>query len=305
MQEFNLNAETRCGFLVSEKRKKVWAVELEILQEFIRICKKHNLTYYAIGGTLLGTIRHQGFIPWDDDVDVIMPREDYLKFMKIAPQEVAEGFWIQTHETDKYYYAGQLKVCKLGTSCIAPALLECDYPTKRYIFIDIFAFDVVPDSKFKRALYRKGRNFFTFILSAYTHKKMPIGKKKTPYNVLKFLIGKVFSKILSFSMLYEGSMRHLSRYAKTDNLEVGSIEFPNEDRFIWNRSCFSSVLSMPFENIMIDVPSGYLEVLDRSYGDWRKFVKGGSFHEGNIFDPDKDYTYYIQHREELKSVQEL
>lgn len=304
MQEFNLNAETRCGFLVSEKRKKVWAVELEILQEFIRICEKNHLTWYVADGTLLGTIRHKGFIPWDDDVDVSMPREDYLKFMEIAPKEVAEGFWIQTPETDKHFFLGHIKVCKVGTTCMT-ASLDYDYPRKRYICIDIFALDVVPDSKFKRALYRKGRNLFTFMLSAYTHKEMPTGRKKTLYNLAKFQTGKIISKLIPSHVLYRASMRHLSRYGKTNNAEMGEVEFFYDDRVIWSRADFANTLTLPFENLMVNVPSGYENILKKIYGDWQTLVQGGSFHEGCIFDTDKDYTYYIQHREELKSVQEL
>ncbi|MCM1170225.1 MAG: LicD family protein [Bacteroides sp.] len=304
-REFNLNAEERCGFWVSEKRKKVWAVELEILREFIRICKKHNLSYYAIGGTLLGAVRHKGFIPWDDDVDVIMPRKDYIQFMQIAPKEIGNGFWVQTYETDKHYCAGQFKVCKFGTTCISPSLLEYDYPTKRYIFIDVFALDVIPDLKFKRALHKRGRNFFAFLLGAYMHEKMPVGKKKTPYNFLKFQVGKVLSKLLPVDKVYKWSMQFLGKYDKTDNANVGEVEFLYEGRFIWNRSYFANAVSMPFEDLMIDVPAGYEAVLDKTYGDWQTFVQGGSFHDGNIFDPDKDYTYYLQHREALKSVSEL
>ena len=71
--------EMRSSFLVDEKRKKIWAVELQILEKFDEICRKHNLTYYAYYGTLLGAVRHQGFVPWDDDLDVAMFRDDYEK----------------------------------------------------------------------------------------------------------------------------------------------------------------------------------------------------------------------------------
>ncbi len=72
--------EERCDFLVTEKRKKIWAVLLDLLIKFDFVCKKYSLTYFLADGTLLGAARHQGFIPWDDDIDVSMPREDYEKF---------------------------------------------------------------------------------------------------------------------------------------------------------------------------------------------------------------------------------
>ena len=66
--------------------KKVWAVELDLLNEFARVCKEHDLKWFAHAGTLLGAIRHQGFIPWDDDIDVTMPRADYIQLCNVAPK---------------------------------------------------------------------------------------------------------------------------------------------------------------------------------------------------------------------------
>ena len=74
-----LNEETRDGFLVTQSTKAIWAIELDLLNEFMHVCEENNLSYYAIGGTLLGAIRHRGFIPWDDDIDIAMKREEYEK----------------------------------------------------------------------------------------------------------------------------------------------------------------------------------------------------------------------------------
>ena len=85
----NINRdEIRNGFLVTSQRKKLWNVQINLIQEFARICKKHNLRWFAIYGTLLGAVRHRGFIPWDDDVDIAMLRPDYEKFRKIAADEI-------------------------------------------------------------------------------------------------------------------------------------------------------------------------------------------------------------------------
>ena len=96
MNKFNLEEEIICNFRVSSKRKKVWKVELDLLNNFIEICNKYKLTYFAIGGTLLGAIRHKGFIPWDDDIDIGMPREDYNKLLEIAKKEFKNPIFFQT-----------------------------------------------------------------------------------------------------------------------------------------------------------------------------------------------------------------
>ena len=83
--------------------EEIHKIDLKIAKDFIRICKKHKLTYYIIGGTFLGAIRHKGFIPWDDDMDIAMPREDYDKFVKIANSEFPETFRFECYENTKDY----------------------------------------------------------------------------------------------------------------------------------------------------------------------------------------------------------
>ena len=78
-----LNEEEKDGFLITETRKKIWAIELDLLFEVIRVCKKYNIQYTLAGGNILGAVRHNGFIPWDDDIDVAMFRDDYERFCRV------------------------------------------------------------------------------------------------------------------------------------------------------------------------------------------------------------------------------
>ena len=80
--------EERSNYLVTAERKQLWAVHLDLLNKFQEICKRHNLKYWADGGTLLGAVRHQGFIPWDDDIDIVMLRDDFNKFIDFAQEEL-------------------------------------------------------------------------------------------------------------------------------------------------------------------------------------------------------------------------
>lgn len=82
-----LNGEIRDGFYVESTMKKAWAAEIEVLNEVDRICRQYDIQYFADWGTLLGTIRHKGFVPWDDDMDITMKREDYTRFCQIVQQE--------------------------------------------------------------------------------------------------------------------------------------------------------------------------------------------------------------------------
>ena len=89
--------EVRDGFFVPAEIKHAWAAELEVLSEVDRICKKYNINYYADWGTLLATVRHEGFIPWDDDLDIVMKREDYKKFLEVAPDEMLPGYLVYNY----------------------------------------------------------------------------------------------------------------------------------------------------------------------------------------------------------------
>ena len=123
----------------SDSLASAQAVMLEILQEFHRVCTKNNLTYWLEGGTLLGAIRHRGFIPWDDDVDVAMPVRDYQRLCSIAKSEFGTSFFLQTSSTDPNYPKTIPKIRKHGT-----LLLEYSETGKEDyhhgIFIDVFPF---------------------------------------------------------------------------------------------------------------------------------------------------------------------
>ena len=93
--------EERNGFTISETMKRAWATELDVLSRVIAVCKKYNLTYYAYYGTLLGTVRHHGYIPWDDDVDIALKYEDYRKLLEVLPGELPETFGISSMYTSK------------------------------------------------------------------------------------------------------------------------------------------------------------------------------------------------------------
>ena len=121
--------------------KKLHKTEVEILDEIDRICKKHFITYYLIGGTLLGAVRHSGFIPWDDDLDIAMPRKDFEKFLEVCETELSDGFDVLSSKTESYskLYA---KVQKKNTLFLEQDSLKYQHNEESWgIFVDIFPLD--------------------------------------------------------------------------------------------------------------------------------------------------------------------
>ncbi len=149
--------EIRCGYTVDEKTKRVWAVQLEMLDEVERICKANGLKYFADSGTLIGAIRHEGYIPWDDDIDLVMLREDYDKFVQIAPKWLKEDLVLQTVYTEKNYLRGHAQIRNSKTCGCNEEDKKAGYNCG--IFIDIFPLDGMPKTEKERKNWAKRSSF--------------------------------------------------------------------------------------------------------------------------------------------------
>ncbi len=123
---------------MSNNLKNAQQIMLNILVEFDRICTKHNLVYWLDYGTLLGAVRHQGFIPWDDDLDVSMPREDYIKFLQVAKLELNKKYFLQNKETDKDIFIHFSKIRDMNSLFVEQHETGKNVTYQQGIYIDIF-----------------------------------------------------------------------------------------------------------------------------------------------------------------------
>ena len=128
-----------------ETLDKLHKVELEILEDFVKICDEHHLTYFLTGGSMLGAVRHSGFIPWDDDIDIGMPRKDYDEFMKIGQEALGDKYYLDSFETNKKCYLPFAKIKMNGT--VFDESISSHIDNHKGICIDIFSFDNVTDLK--------------------------------------------------------------------------------------------------------------------------------------------------------------
>lgn len=293
--------EVRCGYTISHEMKQVWAVELDLLNEFMRVCQKHNLTFYADAGTMLGAARHGGMIPWDDDIDVIMMRDQYDKFCRIAPTEFKHPFFFQTEETDPGSMRGHAQLRNSLTTGILYSEKEYKYKFNQGIFLDIFPIETVPSDKslFKRQTDRLWNMRQRYVKYTYWLKRRYVTPSNICKSVIKSIVYKILSQVIIFFHLYEKNSRAFSeelvRYEGTNSPYVAKLVLlPFKERRLWKRKDFEGVVYLPFEMLRIPVPSGYKNILDKFYGNWHEYVVGKATHGGTFFDVDKPYTEYIK-----------
>ena len=169
--------------------RKLQLCELEILDEFVRICEKRRLRYYIAGGTLLGAVRHGGFIPWDDDIDVEMPRRDYELFAKYCAEDLSEDYFYQTPDTDPHYFLTYAKLRKNNTFFYEQRFKDSKF--RKGIFIDIFPLDY--------AMKPCAAERFLFDLMAVGNRRGQVdsGEKYVPYKKIRgrlcYALYKLFS----------------------------------------------------------------------------------------------------------------
>lgn len=280
----NLEKETRRGYEISAEMKKVWAVEMELLKKLLEVCERNNLKIWAEGGTLLGAVREKGYIPWDDDIDMAMPREDYDKLRSIANKEFQAPYFFQCGYTDLYPH-GQTKIRKNGTS----AILKGDIFQKFHqgIFIDIFPLDSLPNDMSIYKDYKKTRGQMKKNLELYCKHYYSFSDWKHNINTLKVLL---FIKKIGFNKYFRQYDEFVKSYSKEDCDRVSIISWNGEEKYIRLKKWYSETTFLPFEDTMIPVPTNYHDILSKQYGDYLTPSIEPNQHGGfAVLDPNNDY----------------
>ena len=274
--------------------REIQMCTFDILKEVIRVCEKNGLTYYLDYGTLIGAVRHKGFIPWDDDIDIEMPIKDYRKFLKIAPKEISEDFFIQTYKSDPGYNLLWTQVRANNTTSLPVKFANWDIHWGMHI--DIFPLVRVFDGKIGTKIQSKGLLIARALVEkeylASCEPDQIAGNKKLRllYKLPRSLREKLCDVILLL----------LLKNPFTGKVCSG---LDREVSFRLNPAWYSNKTKVEFEGQYFDAPADYDAVLTAIYGDYmtpppeseRFFGHEGS-HGKIIYDHTTDYKI---HRESI------
>ncbi len=279
--------EERSGHIVGEMMKRTWAAELEILAHVDVICKKYGLTYYGYWGTLIGAVRHQGFIPWDDDLDIAMKREDYNKFLQVAQKELPEGY----HVLNNHIAFWDNSIMKIANSS------NIDFGEKRMkqyhgcpfaVGIDIFPLDYLPRDEQAATEQKDLLTFIGTLMTALEGQKQAQENNEGPEVLEEYdrVIGECLVDLENacgvqfdeerplLQQLYILYDQIAGMYTAEESDVLTSMFNYIRHGYVVEKELLQEVIMVPFENIMMPIPCGYDSILRKTFGDYmvpRKF----------------------------------
>ena len=290
------NGEIRDGFFIEEKMKRAWAAQMEVLEEIRRVCAKYKIPFFADWGTLLGAVRHHGFIPWDDDLDVGMLRNDYMRFLEIAPEELECFFELKSVYNDPTHDNVKCRVITGRHMNFTEEYLKRFHNCPYVVGIDIFPIDYIPRDCNKMEEQLQMINL-VMTAAASVPPEPPYGNEVLEMaGKLEKMFGVTFQKNNRLFHELKKLVDMLSGiYGAEDSDEVCSmIDLAGGWDYHVPVRCYQSAVEQSFEQTTVPVPIGYDTILKIKYGpEYMTPVQGGGSH---------DYPFYAKQEQALKEV---
>lgn len=302
-QDFFLE-ETRENFIIDSTMKTVWAAELEVLNEIAKICSAHHLTWYMAYGSLLGAVRHQGFIPWDDDIDIWIPRKDYQLFLQVAGQELPTGYRLRSPLLEDGYPEFQSCVTNSDSISIEPERLKKFHGCPFVVSIDVFPLDDLPmeDDALQFALFQTVRQAALMVKE---------GRKDTAVEEILQLIEKqcdvtigreylqtdapdqIQEELISglWGLANEIAAWHTTGEAEEVCMYLDYFKYGKKYQNAW----FGNPDRLIYEGMYVPVPQNYDAILRIIYGDYMVRRRNAAAH---------DYPFYKKQLEQLRKYVE-
>ncbi len=253
--------------------KKIHEVELEILKDFMDICDRHDLTYFGIAGTGIGALRHQGFIPWDDDIDVALPRDDFEKFLKYLEREMGDKYLIMNTEHYPNYPLMTTRMTMKGTKFKEEALKAVKAPMG--IFLDLYPYDKVSDNPKEAKKQARDAWFWSKILILRSIPFPMLGFSGWKAKLVHAICGCVHGvltvtrvpKMWIYKKAYEAETRY-NYLQKTKKINFMCDTSPYMNTY-YVKDVYP-LQKLPYEDIMLNFPHNLHRNLTNMYGDYMK-----------------------------------
>lgn len=244
------------------KLDRIKKIEMDIMAEIDRICKKHNITYFLVGGTLLGAVRHKGFIPWDDDIDIGMLRDDYDKFREVCPSELQSHLSYQSFKDEPTSHYVFDKV-RLKDTYFNTRFSNKFDNIENGIFIDVLVFDKTGNTKKSQKAHIKLVKIFRRLINV---RWVNIPRKGIHYNASRLFLP--LMRLVPFGLYHFIHDKVLTMYHKNKNSKylIDGVGL-NLDKGAFPAEWFGDFIDMPYENMTFKVPVGYDNYLRMWYGD--------------------------------------
>ncbi len=262
--------EVKYGFLITEKMKRIRAADLEVLDAIDKACIRNGINWFADFGTLLGAVRHQGFIPWDDDVDICMKRVDYNRFFSLPDSEFPPGFVRRSHIQDRFHNMPMGAVMNTENISFEKEHLERYHGCPYIIGTDVFPLDDIPDDEglqdalismynaFYDAAFRFDEIEANEGIGAYLPALSEIGRVQ--FDTSGDIRGQLWEMTNRVAQLFAGEECENAAY-------LHDVITHGEKRVFRKKSLYEKTIRIPFENINIPVPAGFDEVLKIRFGE--------------------------------------
>lgn len=254
--------------------KRMKEILLDALIEIDRICEANDIRYYLLGGTMLGAVRHQGFIPWDDDIDIGMPRDDYNRFIEICKSQLEKVYEIQQYNTLDYHPYNYLKLIDKRTLLIQQSLKHLN--AESGVFVDIFPLDGVPSNKFVRAIHMLHIKFYRVYIYNYYYSsegiKQAYSDRGIKKNILlmRMKIIKGVSNFINIKNIHKKLDKLLSKYKYDDSDIIGNYLGAWGEKEIMYKKYFGEGKKVMFEKKEFTGVENTDAYLKRLYGDYWK-----------------------------------
>lgn len=279
-------SEVRCGFFITEDRKKTWAVMLDLVLQVDAVCQKHGLTYWLAFGSLLGAVRHRGFVPWDDDIDIMMPRADFDKLIRLG-DEFPHPYFLQTPDSDPMHGYACAQLRNSNTTGIAREFLYRGM--NMGIALDINVLDEFPDVG-GEDLFARIKDLIV-LNSTFMRLKDPNPSPRDKVRIAAYPGG---SNIERFKLIHNIGRQCAEEQCSRVFISTALIYGIKRD--VFSKKCFEKTERVSFEGFELPIPFAYDEILKITYGDYMRLPpeeQRGTWHDTKICEPDVPYREYL------------